>query len=105
MFLPVERRGIRFFECVDLWTERGARREEIIAALVEKARRHAAAAAFDRVYLPHFRDGLTEAYGRLGLPQMSSPRRPGYYMGPPELMRQLTPANSYLVLGEGDYGL
>jgi GNAT superfamily N-acetyltransferase len=105
VFLSTERRGMRFFECVDLWTEPGSRRDEIIGALVEKARRYAERRSFDRLYLPHF-DGRTEAiYRRLGLLRISGPPRPGLYLGPRELMRKLKPADSYLVLGEGDYGL
>ena len=41
VFLSVERRGMRFFECVDLWIEPGPRREVVLGALVEKARRFA----------------------------------------------------------------
>ena len=105
VFLSVERRGIRFFECVDLWIEPGPRREVVLGAMVEKARRFAEEASFDRLYLPHFDNATAAAYAHLGLLQMRGPRRPGYYRGPSELMRQLTPANSYLVLAEGDYGL
>lgn len=105
VFLSVERRGMRFFECVDLWIEPGPRREVVLGALIEKARRYARKASFDRIYLPHFERSIAAAYGHLGLLQMRSPRRPGYYMGPSELMHQLTPANSYIVLAEGDYGL
>ena len=39
VFLAAERRGMRIFECVDLWIEPGPRREVILGALVEKARR------------------------------------------------------------------
>jgi hypothetical protein len=105
VFMAVERRGMRFFECVDLWMEPGPRREVVLGALIEKARRFAKKASFDRIYLPHFDKAGASAYGRLGLLQMRSPRRPGYYMGPTELMNHLTPANSYFVLAEGDYGL
>lgn len=105
VFLSVERRGMRFFECVDLWIEPGPRREVILGAMVEKARRFAEAASFDRIHLPHFDRSIEVAYGRLGLLQMRSPRRPGYFLGPSELMRQMTPSNSYMVLAEGDYGL
>ena len=69
VFLSTERRGTRFFECVDLWVESGPPREVVLGALVEKARRIAKEASFDRIYLP------------------------------------TTPANSYLVLAERDYGL
>ena len=105
VFLSTERRGMRFFECVDLWIESGPRREVVLGALVEKARRFAEEASFDRMYLPHFDHTTAATYGRLGLLQMRGPRRPGFYMGPSELMHQMTPANSYIVLAEGDYGL
>lgn len=101
----VERRSLRIFECVDLWIEPGPRREVILGALVEKARLRAAVMCFDLVHLPHFDRTTATAYRRLGLLQRSGPRRPGYYLGPTELMNQLTPANSYFVLAEGDYGL
>ena len=83
----------------------GPRREVVLGALIEKARRFAEESSFDRMYLPHFDQTTAATYGRLGLLQMRGPRRPGFYMGPSELMHQLTPANSYLVLAEGDYGL
>ncbi len=105
VFLAAERRGMRIFECVDLWIEPGPRREVILGALVEKARRCAEKASFDLMYLPHFDRTTAATYGRLGLLQRSGPRRPGFYMGPSELMHQMTPANSYIVLAEGDYGL
>ena len=105
VFLSTERRGVRFFECVDLWIESGPRRDVVLGALIEKARRFAEEASFDRIYLPHFDHTTAATYDRLGLLQMRGPRRPGFYMGPSELMQQMTPANSYLVLAEGDYGL
>ena len=105
VFLSAERRGVRFFECVDLWIEPGPRHEVILGALIEKARRCAKEASFDRIYLPHFDRAAGETYDRLGLLRMSGARRPGYYIGPSELMHQLRPANSYLVLAQGDYGL
>ncbi len=105
VFLPAERRGLRIFECVDLWIEPGPRREVILGALVEKARRYAAAASFDLVHLPHFDRASAATYRRLGLLQRSGPRRPGYFMGPTALMNQMAPENSYFVLAEGDYGL
>jgi hypothetical protein len=105
VFLATERRGIRFFECVDLWTERGERREAIIGALVEKARRLAERESFDRVYLPHFDWRTESAYRQFGLLRISGPPRPGLYLGPSDLMHELRPGNSYLVLAEGDYGL
>ena len=49
VFLSTERRGVRFFECVDLWIESGPRREVILGALIEKARRCAEEASFDRM--------------------------------------------------------
>lgn len=105
VLLGAERRGLRIFECVDLWIEPGPRREVIMGALVEKARRCAAKKSFDLVYLPHFDRTTAAIYRKLGLLRRSGPRRPAFYMGPSELMHQLTPANSYLVLAEGDYGL
>lgn len=105
VFLAAKRRGMRIFECVDLWIEPGPRREVILGALVEKARRFAAKASFDLICLPHFDRTTAATYRQLGLLQRSAPRRPGFYMGPRELMHQLTPANSYIVLAEGDYGL
>ena len=105
VFLPVERRDMRIFECVDLWTEPGPRREVILGALVEKARRCAQKASFDLVYLPHFDRTTAAIYRRLGLLQRSGARRPRLYLGPNELMHKMTPANSYIVLAEGDYGL
>jgi hypothetical protein len=105
VFLATERRGMRFFECVDLWTEPGPRREMIVGALVEKARRYAEPRGFDRLYLPHFDLRTEAAYRRLGLLRAGGPPRPGLVLGPSELMRQLAPSDSYLVLAEGDYGL
>ncbi len=105
VFLATERRGMRFFECVDLWIEPGPKREVILGALIEKARQCAVKGSFDRMYLPHFDRPTAAAYGRLGLLKMTSQRRPGLYRGPSELMHQMAPANSYLVLAEGDYGL
>jgi hypothetical protein len=105
VFMPAERRGLRIFECVDLWIEPGPRTEVILGALVEKARRRAAVMSFDLVHLPHFDNTTAVTYRRLGLLQRSAPRRPGYYLGPAKLMDRLTPANSYVVLAEGDYGL
>ena len=105
VFLSTERRGMRFFECVDLWTEPGPRCEVIVGALVEKARRFAEQRLFDRVYLPHFDRRTEAAYRHLGLLKMSGPPRPGFCYGPSELMQALSRANSYLVLAEGDYGL
>ncbi len=105
VFLSTERRGLKFFECVDLWTEQGPRRELIVGALVEKARRWAEAASCDRLYLPHFDRRIAAVYAGLGLLRLTRPPRPGLFRGPSDLMRQLTPANSYLVLAEGDYGL
>lgn len=105
VFLATERRGMRFFECVDLWTEPGPRREMIIGALIEKGRRVAKAGGFDRVYLPHFDRRIEAAYRHLGLLRMSGPARPGLVTGPEALMLALRPSNAYLVLAEGDYGL
>jgi hypothetical protein len=105
VLLPAERRGLRILECVDLWIEPGPRREVVLGALVEKGRRFAEKESFDLLHLPHFDRRTAAAYGRLGLLQRRGPRRPAFYMGPSELMHQLTPGNSYIVLAEGDYGL
>ncbi len=105
VLLSTDRRGMRISECVDLWIEPGPHREKIMGALVEKARQCAEYASFDLLHLPHFDRPTSAIYRRLGLLQRSGPRRPGFYKGPDELMHQLTPANSYIVLAEGDYGL
>jgi hypothetical protein len=94
-----------FFECVDLWIEPPDDREEVLGSLVEKARLCAEQDGYDRILLPHFDREIAEAYRRLGLLEMSAPRRPEFYRGPPELMERITPENSYFVLAEGDYGL
>lgn len=105
ILLPAERRGLRICECVDLWIEAGPAREWILGALVEKARQCAVAASFDLVHLPHFGRATAAAYRGFGLLPRTGPQRPAFYTGPTALMERVTPANSYFVLAEGDYGL
>ena len=105
IFLSTERRGMKFFECVDLWIDPEAGRDEILGALIEKARQCAVQGSFDRVHLPHFNRETAASYRNLGLLEMKGRRKPGFYKGPRQMMDQLTPPNSYFVLAQGDYGL
>jgi hypothetical protein len=105
VFLSTEMRGMKFFECVDLWIEPKGGQGEVLGALVERARRCAELDSFDRVFLPHFDRQTAASYSRLGLPRMRARKRPEFFKGPRQLMEKITPANSYFVLAQGDYGL
>jgi hypothetical protein len=105
VFLSTEMRGMKFFECVDLWIEPKGGQGEVLGALVERARRCAKQGSFDRVFLPHFDCQTAASYSRLGLPRMRARKRPEFFKGPRQLMEKITPANSYFVLAQGDYGL
>ena len=82
VFLPVERRDMRIFECVDLWIEPGPRREVILGALVEKARRCAQKASFDLVYLPHFDRTTAAIYRPAGIAAEERPAQAAALPGP-----------------------
>jgi hypothetical protein len=105
VFLSTEKRGMKFFECVDSWIEPVGNQTQVRGALVEKARQYAEQGSFDRVFLPHFDRDTAGSYARLGLIAMRSWGKPGYLRGPRHLMDQITTATSYFVLAEGDYGL
>ncbi|MEX2122647.1 MAG: hypothetical protein WD795_02060 [Woeseia sp.] len=100
-----EMRGMKFYECVDLWIERAGGRAEVLGALVARARQCAERDSCDRVFLPHFNRETAASYNRLGLPAMRALKRPEFYKGPRRLMQQITTGNSYFVLAQGDYGL
>ena len=78
VFLSTERRGMRFFECVDLWIESGPRREVVLGALIEKARRFAEEASFDRIYLPHFDHPTAATYEPAGIAADARPAKARY---------------------------
>jgi hypothetical protein len=105
IFLSTEKRGMKFFECVDSWVEPGSDQAKVRGALVEKARRCAEQGSFDRVFLPHFDRETADSYAKLGLIAMRSWGKPGFFKGPQPLMEQILTADSYFVLAEGDYGL
>lgn len=105
VFLSTERRGMKFFECVDLWIEPASGRDEVLGALIEKGRQSAERGSFDRIHLPHFNRETAASYRNLGLLEMNGRRKPGFYKGPRQMMDQLKPPNSYFVLAQGDYGL
>ena len=105
VFLSTEKRGMKFFECVDAWIEPVSNQTQVRGALVEKARQYAEQGSFDRMFLPHFDRDAAASYARLGLISMRSWGKPGFLRGPRHVMDQIMTAPSYFVLAEGDYGL
>ena len=105
VFLSTEKRGMKFFECVDSGIDPASNQTQVRGALVERARQYAEQGSFDRVFLPHFDRDTAASYARLGLIAMRSWGKPGFLRGPRHLMDQILPATSYFVLAEGDYGL
>jgi hypothetical protein len=108
--MPAELRGMTFFQCVDLWLDaspynQGEDQDEVLGALVEKARQCAVKNSFDRVFLPHFDHDIAASLKRIGVPAMRATRRPEFFHGPGSITEKMTAENSYFVLAEGDYGL
>ncbi|MGH8166653.1 MAG: hypothetical protein ACREQ1_05405 [Woeseiaceae bacterium] len=106
--MPTERRGMTFFECVDLWLDTSPDnqdQDDVLGALVEKARQCAVKSSFDRVFLPHFDHDIAASLQRIGVPAMRAMERPEFFKGPRNVMETITAENSYFVLAEGDYGL
>lgn len=108
--MPTELRGMTFFQCVDLWLDtspgnQDQGQDEVLGALVEKARQCAVKSSFDRVFLPHFDHDVAASLKRIGVPAMRVNRRPEFFRGPRNIMEKITAENSYFVLAEGDYGL
>jgi hypothetical protein len=95
----------RLLECLDVWMDPAGDEARILGALVAKAAAFARHGSYERVMFPHFNAAIAALYGGLGLLEGPAWRRREYVKGPREVLETITPANSYFVRAQGDYGL
>lgn len=98
-------RGLKVFECLDLWFDFKTLDHSTIGSLLNYALCYAKERDCDLMLFHHFNKLVSTLFKQIGLLSFTFGERRDYFYGSAEIIKNINSENSYFSYMQGDYGL